>query len=107
MTNSRLGGVTTRRTVVVGYSEEFPDRVLKYEVLERNTDRYVLARPGHGNRCYAGHVGQFELLGTRLFGERERFVEALKTCRLATTWEKERERLLAEWDAFPDTPSWV
>jgi hypothetical protein len=103
MAGSRqLGGVTTRRTLVVGYSDELPDVARKYEVIERDGDRYVLARPGHADRSFSGHVGQFELLGTRLFRERARFAEDLRTGRAApqATWESERERLMTDWDAF-------
>jgi len=102
--STRLGGVTTRRTLVVGRSVELPDAVLKYEVLERDSDRYVLVRPGHPDRSFTGHVGQFELLGTRIFRERERFTHDLTTGSVPrdATWEIERERLMAEWDAFPE-----
>jgi hypothetical protein len=105
--STRLGGVTTRRTLVVGYSDELPDLVLKYEVIDRDGDRYVLAQPGHADRSFTGHVGQFELLGTRIFRERVRFAEDLRTGRASShaTWESERERLMAEWDAFPGV-SW-
>jgi hypothetical protein len=102
--STHLGGVTTRRTLVVGYSDEVPDRALKYEVLERDANRYVLARPGYADRSFTGHVGQFELLGTRIFRERERFNDDLRAGRVPpdATWEIERERLIAEWDAFPE-----
>jgi hypothetical protein len=97
---NRFGGTRRLGTLLVGRSDELPDIVLKYEVVERNGDHYVLCRPGDPSRLFTGHVGNFELLGTRMYGKREAFQRS--SLRFdASAWKAERERLMDEWDRFP------
>ena len=104
MDANRFGGTSKLGTLLVGRSDELPDVVLKYEVVERNADRYVLCRPGDRSRLFTGHVASFELLATRLYMEREAF-QGKGFSADGAAWKKERERLMDEWDRFPPLPN--
>ena len=102
-----LGGTSRLGTLLVGRSDEIPDVVLKYEVVERHGDHYALRRPGYPSTTYRGHVGNFELLGTRIFREREYFrqTDRGRSANADDEWKRERERLMDEWDRFPSEQS--
>jgi hypothetical protein len=101
--DNRLGGTSRLGTMLVGRSDEIPDVVLKYEVVERDDVHYVLRRPGDPSTTYGGHVGNFELLGTRLYREREEFrgTDRGRGPNANDEWKRERDRLMDEWDRFP------
>jgi hypothetical protein len=77
--------------------------VLKYEVVARQGNHYVLRRPGDASAAYGGHVANFELLATRIFREREAFrrTDRGRGAHADDEWKRERERLMDEWDQFP------
>jgi hypothetical protein len=95
---------TTRTPLGRPETDEIPDLVLKFEVVARRGDHYVLRRPGDASAAYSGHVANFELLATRIFRAREEFrrTNRGRGANVDDDWKRERERLMEEWDQFPD-----